>query len=236
MEDKWQHKLNIAKWKSKNARSELKAVNKQTGKKGTNSHCDSSAIWDSHLPASAAVPKADLYICTAIAYTSLALPRCSFHSRVWASERFTPMVLNFCLLVDLCISSFPLSLALEEHKPKQLSCYSFPQSRTHHFYHGPKSAAPNLTISFLALLANFYHFLSTRDTRAETSWHLCQAEFRAWATTLLFLGIYCKTIININSIQICNIPLRYATITDDCRHGKKPTNQPTNPKADVNAK
>lgn len=85
---------------------------------------------------------------------------------------------------------------------------------------------------FLALLANFYHFLSTRDTRTETPWHLCQAEFRAWDTTLLFLG---KTIININSIQICNIPLRYAAITDNCRHRKNPINQPTNPKADVNA-
>lgn len=166
----------------------------------------------------------------------LSIPHCllasySFHSGIWASERFTPMILNFCLLVDLCISSFPLPLALGEHMPKQLSCYSFPQCRTHHFYHGPKSAAPNLTIAFLALLASFYHFLSTTDTRTETPWHLCQAEFRAWDTTLLFLGIYRKIMININSIQICNIPLRYAAITDDCRHRKKPTNQQKKPQS-----
>lgn len=107
------------------------------------------------------------------------------------------MVLNFCLFVDLCISSFPLSLALGEHKPKKLS---FPQCRMHHFYHGPKPAAPKLTIAFLALLANFYHSLSTRYTRTETPWNLCQADFRAQDTTLGFLGIYCKIIININSI------------------------------------
>lgn len=78
MEDKWQHKLNITKWKSKDARSELKAVNKQTDKKGTNSHCDSSAIWDSYLPASVTFPKADPHICMAVAYTSLAPGRLFF--------------------------------------------------------------------------------------------------------------------------------------------------------------
>lgn len=163
MEDKWQHKLNIAKWKSKDARSELKAVSKQTNRQKRNKlPLWQLTFWDSYLPASGTFPKADLHICTAVAHTSLAPVWLFFPLRNLSIREVTPVVLNFCLLVDLCISSFSLPHALGKHKPKQLSCYSFPQCRMHLFYHGPKSAAPNLTIAFLALLANFCHFLTTK--------------------------------------------------------------------------
>lgn len=73
MEDKWQHKLNIAKWKSKDARSELKAVSKQTNRQKRNKQpLWQLTIWDSYLPAFVTFPKADLHVCTTVAYTSLA--------------------------------------------------------------------------------------------------------------------------------------------------------------------
>lgn len=161
MEDKWQHILNTAKCKSKDARSELKALNKQAKKEQTSTVTAQpfGTVTFQHLGLSPRL------ICTFARLLPIAhwlLAGYSFNSGIWASERFTQMILNFCLFVDLCISSFSLPHAPGEHKPKELSCYSFPQGRMHLFYHEPKSAAPNLTIALLALLVNFYHFLSIR--------------------------------------------------------------------------
>lgn len=162
MEDKWQHKLNIAKWKSKDARSEIKALNKQTGKKGTNSHCDSSAIWDSYLPASRTFPKADLHICMAVAHSSLAPGWLFFPLRNLGIREVYPNGSKFLPTCGSVHQQLPFATCSGGTQGRAAVMPLFPQCRINLFYHGPKSAAPNLTIALLALLVNFCNFLSTR--------------------------------------------------------------------------
>lgn len=112
MEDKWQHKLNIAKWQRKDAISELKAVNKQTGKKEQTATVTAQSFgtvtfW--HLGLS---PRLTCTIAQLLPIPRWLLAGYSLHSGIWASDRFTPTVLNFCLLVDLCTS-----ISLVPHAP-----------------------------------------------------------------------------------------------------------------------
>lgn len=144
MEDKWQHKLNIAKWKSKDARSELKAVNKQAGKKEQTATVTAQPFGTFTFQHLGLFPRLTCTFAGLLPIPHWLLAGYSSHSGIWASERFTPMVLNFCLLVDLGPSSFPLHMhplgALGEHKSKQLLCYSFLQCRMHLFLSWAKAS------------------------------------------------------------------------------------------------